>query len=311
VPDKVPLRTLIILSLMPLFFSTNIIFGREAVASVEPWTLAFIRWFSCALIMMPFAASSIDQHMATFKLYWKRLMLMGFLGMWICGALVYLALKYTSATNGTLIYTSSPVLIIFLEWAFRGRKVGWREFAGIAIAMIGIMIIIFRGSLDVLMSLNFNIGDMIFVLTAISWSIYSVLLKSSAYDDIPTSTLFTVIAFMGALTLAPFTIIEIVYQDTFPTSIASWSNIGGIILFSSLIAFMAFQFGVKTAGASLAGIFMYLLPVYGVAMAVLYLGESIHPFHIAGILTVSGGVMLATMPQRFLEKLPGFRKQAA
>ena len=308
--SNVPLKTYVILAFMPLFFSTNIIFGRVAVASVEPWTLAFIRWFSCALILTPFIAPSIVQHMAIFKKQWKRLLLLGFLGMWICGALVYLALKYTTATNGTLIYTSSPVLIIFLEWIFRGRKVGIREFVGIAIAMLGVLIIIFRGSTEVLMSLNFNSGDLLFVLSAISWSIYSVLLKTPEFDTVPTISLFAVIAFMGALTLAPFTIIEIVSYDSFPTSLPSWTNIAGIVLFASLIAFSAFQFGVKMAGAPVAGIFMYLLPVYGVGMAVMVLGEKFEHYHLAGILTVSGGVIIATIPLTMLRKLPGVSRHS-
>ncbi len=310
VPAKTPAITFVILAFMPLFFSTNIIFGRVAVSTVEPWTLAFIRWFTCTLILMPFVAHSIVQHSTTLRLQWRRLLLLGVLGMWICGALVYLALKYTSATNGTLIYTSSPVLIIFLEWLFRGRKVGVREFTGIAIAMIGVLIIIFRGSLDVLLSLNFNTGDLLFVITAVSWAIYSVLLKSPALDSIPTITLFSVIAFMGALTLAPFTIIEIVYQNAFPTGLASWINIAGIVLFASLIAFSAFQYGVKTAGAPIAGIFMYLLPVYGVGMAVVFLGESFELYHLAGIITVSGGVIIATLPVSLLRKLPGLKSRA-
>ncbi len=252
---------------------------------------------------MPFVASSITEHLDALMRVKRRLLLLGFLGMWICGALVYLALKYTSATNGTLIYTSSPVLIIFLEWLFRGRNVGRREFLGIAIAMLGVLVIVFRGDLDVLMSLDFNPGDMIFVLTAISWSIYSVLLKSPDLDPVPTLTLFTVIAFMGAVTLAPFTIVEIVYYDAFPTGAVVWLNIAGIIFLSSIIAFSAFQYGVKSAGASVAGIYMYLLPVYGVGMAVLFLGESFELYHVAGILTVSGGVILASFPVSMLQRM--------
>jgi len=299
--------TTAILVLAPLFFSTNIIFGRVTVETTEPWTLAFIRWFFCALILMPFVAPSIALHLDALKRMKIRLLLLGFLGMWICGALVYLALKYTSATNGTLIYTSSPVLIIFLEWLFRNRKVGLREFIGIAIALTGVLVIVFRGSIDVLMSLSFNPGDMLFVLTAISWAIYSVLLKSPDLDPVPTLTLFTVIAFMGAVTLAPFAIIEIVYFDAFPTGGDVWLNIAGIILLSSIIAFSAFQYGVKKAGASVAGLYMYLLPVYGVGMAVLFLGESFELYHVAGIITVSGGVMLASMPATLLQRLPGVR----
>ena len=53
---------------------------------------------------------------------WGRIALLGFLGMWICGALVYLALRYTTATNATLIYTTSSVMILLLDWALRDRS---------------------------------------------------------------------------------------------------------------------------------------------------------------------------------------------
>jgi drug/metabolite transporter (DMT)-like permease len=184
-----------------------------------------------------------------------------------------------------------------------------KEFAGIAIALFGVLIIIFRGDINVLLSLNFNLGDMIFVATAISWSVYSVMLKTPAFEGIPTIVLFTTIALMGAITLAPFTIVEIVYQDAFPTSLNAWGHISGIVVFSSLIAFTAFQYGVKTVGASLAGIFMYFLPVYGVGMAVFYLGETFHLFHLAGILTVSGGVILATIPLGLVRNYSWFKRR--
>ena len=100
---------------MPLFFSSNIIFGRAVTDQVEPFTLAFIRWGVTALILLPFVGSAISANRALIRQSLHQLAVLGILGMWICGALVYLALDYTTATNGTLIYTSSPVLIILIE----------------------------------------------------------------------------------------------------------------------------------------------------------------------------------------------------
>ncbi|EFL90189.1 DMT family transporter [Ahrensia sp. R2A130] len=288
----------LLLAIMPLFFSSNIIFGRAAVDDVEPFTLAFIRWTSSALILLLITAGAVRAAWPAIRSAGSLLFINAFLGMWICGALVYLALKYTSATNGTLIYTSSPVLIILTEWLFRGRAVGWREIVGITAALIGVVVIVAKGSFAVLAALKFNAGDLIFVLAAISWAIYSVVLKSKAFDGIPTLPLFTVTAACGGVLLAPFAVAETVWLSTFPNTWSSWGNIAGIVFISSLLAFSAFQYGVKVLGPSVAGISLYLLPVYGVTLAVIWLGEELATYHGWGIALVLSGVIFATLPKR-------------
>ena len=281
---------------MPAFFSTNIVFGRGAIGSVEPFTLAFLRWFLAGSIL----ALALRGPFAGFD--WRRLTVpllgMGFLGMWVCGALVYVALQDTTATNGTLIYTSSPVLIILLEWALRGRRIGWREAVGVAIALLGVVVIVCRGDPDILLGLRFNRGDVIFVATAISWAFYSVWLKSERFGGLDTFALFAAIALCGAALLAPFAAYEIVDTGRFPLTLGAWGWIAGIVVLSSLIAFSAFSYGVTVLGSSITGIFLYLLPVYGVGLSVLLLGEDLRPYHGAGIALVLGGVVLATLPSR-------------
>ena len=165
------LTVYLVLFLMPLMFSTNIVFGRAAITEVEPFTLAFLRWSLSALILMPFAIGTIREEMALVRKLGAQFLGLGFLGMWICGAIVYVALKDTSATNGTLIYTTSPVIVILLEYFFRGRKIALREAAGIILAFIGVWIIVFKGSFQNVLNLQFNAGEILFVQTAISWSV--------------------------------------------------------------------------------------------------------------------------------------------
>lgn len=291
-----------VLLLMPLFFCSNIIFGRAVAGEVEPFTLAFIRWFLTALILLPFVWVKLNRRRTTIVSWTKQLALLGFLGMWVCGAMVYMALEYTTATNGTLIYTSSPVLIILIEWLFRGRKAGLREAIGVSLALIGVVIIVVKGSLDTLLSLTFNMGDLIFVFAAISWAIYSVLLKAENLVPFQTLPLFMLIAAMGALLLFPFAVVETIWMQTFPVTMDVWMNIAGIVLLASLLAFSTFQYGVKVIGPSLTGIFMYLLPVYGVSLAVIFLGEKLAYYHLWGALMVLPGVIVATWPKKSLPK---------
>ncbi len=282
---------------MPLFFSTNLIFGRATVPLVEPWTLAFLRWCIAFLILLPFCWKSLVQNLPIFRQYWPTLLLLGFLGMWICGAVVYFALKHTTATNGTLIYTTSPIIVVILEWQFRGRHMVIREFIGILLAIVGIVAIVFKGSLQQLLQLEFSIGDLLILISAISFALYSLILKRSVFNNIPSLTMFTIVSCAGAATLFPFAIFEIFYFQDFPTGGQEWLNIAGMVFISSILAFLIFQIGVNNVGPSLTSLFMYLLPLYGVGLSVIFLNESIEIYHIFGSILIITGVIAATLPK--------------
>ena len=300
---------LTILFVMPLFFSSNLVFGRAAIDEVGPFTLAFLRWSLTALVLAVVGRAALVAHGAALRRLSARWFAMAFLGMWVCGALVYWALVHTTATNGTLIYTASPVLIVVIE-GFRGRRVANREIAGIALAIVGIVAIVARGRLDALFSLGFNVGDLVFVATAVSWAAYSVLLKAKCVQAVPTVASFCVLSAAGAILLLPFAVLEWPHAGV-PVTTAAWWQVAGIVVFSSLLPFSAYQMGVRVVGPSLTGVFLYLLPVYGVAMAVLFLGEELRTFHVAGITLVLGGVVLATFPTSALSRVKARRGMSA
>ena len=284
----------------PLFFSSNLIFGRGVIDEVSPFTLALIRWGAVALALAPFIHASRAAIKASLKSDSRLLLLLAFLGMWICGGGVYLALQWTTATNGTLIYTTSPVIILVIEALFGGRRIGIREGIGSLIAFLGVATIILRGDPVALFNLDFNIGDLIFVAAAIAWAVYSIRYRSPRLQHIPTPALLGLLAAIGALMLIPASLVEFLAGARVPVTGEAWGGIAGIVVFASLLAFSSFQFGIRQLGAPLAGVFMYLLPPYGVLLAVTFLGETLQSFHLAGIALVIGGVILATLPVDWL-----------
>lgn len=306
-PASSPGRTrlaILVMIVTPLFFSSNLIFGRGVVDEVAPFTLALVRWGAVAIALAPFILVEWDTVRALLTVSLRRLLILAFLGMWVCGAIVYLALGWTSATNGTLIYTTSPVIIILIEALFFGRRIGWREGAGALVAFAGVATIVLRGDPLRLLSLDFNLGDLLFVAAAIAWATYSVLYRSGPLRAISNMALFAVVAAGGALLLAPFAAAEWYLGLPLPVTPAAWGGIAGIVFFASLLAFSGFQFGVRELGAPLAGMFMYLLPPYGVGLAVIFLGESLEPFHLAGIAMVMAGIVLATLPAGLFARRP-------
>ncbi|SNY93317.1 EamA domain-containing membrane protein RarD [Cohaesibacter sp. ES.047] len=291
-----------LLAFCPFFMASNIIIGAVAVRTVEPFTLTFLRWGLAFLIILPFAWRAMIKSRETLIRQWRLVLLNSFLLMVPCGAGVYWSLKYTSATNGTLIYTATPVLIIVMEWLFRGRAISTREIIGILFAMCGILCIIFKGSLAVMMDVQFNAGDLLFVVAASGFAIYSVVSKSKALQPVPMVGMFAVVAVVGALMQIPVMAFELV-EYGFPQALDQWLSIGGLALVASVLAFITYQYGILVLGPSTAGMVMYLLPPVGVLLAVVFLGEDFKTFHLFGLVLVMSGIILATFPRRYLPQM--------
>ena len=287
-----------VLVLTPLFFSSNLVFGRATISEVAPFTLAFLRWGLCAVILLPFVLRARAQALSLLVQVPLLILVLGFLGMGVSGAVPYYGLQFTTATNATLIYTTSPIMIILLERIFLGRPFRWREALGVAIAFLGVAVILFKGDLQNLLTVSINFGDLLIVFASLSWAAYSILFRDGRLSVLPIMALFGLVCLAGALVLAPFSLFEFWSGARMPTTFAAWQGIAGIVIFSSLLAFSGFQSGLRTFGPSITGISLYLMPVYGVVLAILLLDERPEAYHAAGIVLVLAGVVLATYPKR-------------
>ena len=288
------LRAYLILAVMPLLFASNLVIGRAAIETVPPWTLAFMRWSLAALVLLPFAQSGVRQNAKAIAAEWRRFAVLGFLGMWICGGVVYVSLKLTTATHATLIYTTSPVIVVLLAAILARKPLPLSQLLGVLIAMTGVAVTVTQGNLAGLLHLDLNLGDLGIFICAASWAIYSLVLKRRAFEAIPTIASFFVIAAAGAAMLLPCMLYEMATVGGFPASQKAWISIAGLVIFSSILSYWSYQCSVRTVGPSVTAVFMYLLPVYGIALAVLFLGESFRLYHAVGLVLAIGGVVLAT-----------------
>jgi drug/metabolite transporter (DMT)-like permease len=281
---------------MPLFFVSNLVIGRAITNAVEPSTLAFWRWSLASLMLLPFAWRGLVQYAPRLVALWRELLVLGVLGMLVCGAGVYLSLRYTTATNAALIYTSSAILIVVMEAFFFRVRLSPARIIGALIGFAGVATILLHGELSRLLSLQFNIGDLGMAFCAFAWAIYSVLLKKKELKALPTLPLFAAIAIVGTLAVTPFMFCELFAAGAFPHGREQWIAIVALALFPSVIAFGLFQLLVKFAGPSPTGMAMYLLPAYGAALAVATLGEQLYAYHAIGLALVLAGIALATDP---------------
>ena len=286
------------LILAPILLSTNMIFGKAAIDAVGPGTLAFYRWLITALILWVLLFPSIWANRALILANLPRIILLASLGMGVCGAGVYAALIFTSATNSGLIYGVSPILILLFGAYFLAETIRPMQWAGVAVALTGAMVIVTKGDLNVLRELSFNVGDLLMLAAITAWALYSVFVKQGLFRQLSTFTGLALLAMGGALVNAPLFIAEGLNYGFVPMEPKVWWAIAGLVCLSSFGAFGTYTTAIAMLGPGRTGPVMYLLPVHTVLMSVFFLGETFKPYHGVGLALVLSGVILATLRMR-------------
>lgn len=277
--------------------ASNPVLGRAVAHVVPPIGLAFWRWLLAFLMILPLAIPGLLIHRHRLLAEWRRFLLLGFLGQGISGAIVYYGLERTSATNASLIYATSPVMVLVIAAIWLGDRIRPRQVAGILLAMVGVLVILTRGDVEVLRHLSFNLGDLLVLIGAVSWSVFTILLRQTR-NPLPVVTSFAANALAGVLVLAPFYLWESLAIRPVPFTMATTLSLLGVALFASVLAFLAYQKAIARMGVAQASTALYVSPLWAALASWLLLGEGLEMFHLLGVLLVLPGVTLATLPSR-------------
>ena len=272
--------------------ATNIIVARGGVEYVPPVSLAFWRWLTVFLILLPFFYSEILSNKKFInKEFWK-LFFLGSMGCGVCGAFPFIAGMSTTMANMGIIYTSSPIFIIIISAIFFQEKINFLKIIGLISCLIGVFAIIIKGDLNLLINLKFTIGDLWMLAAAVGWALYSIYLfywKS----ELSIFQRFTLVSFFGALSLLPFYMAEefLVARTVFNEEFYMWVLFAAIS--PGIIAFTLYTQAQKNLGASLTGFTLYVFTIYGAIYGYFLFDEKLESFHYVGTALVFLGVYLA------------------
>src|SRR6478609_2924382 len=125
----------LLLSLTSLFWSLNWVVGKALVGIVSPFALTFFRWLVAVAMMLPFAWPQIRSHWPTIRTHWKAIAWLGFWGTGLHNAFAYVGLQYTTATNGAILNSAIPILIILLGWLIYRETITRLQTLGVAISL--------------------------------------------------------------------------------------------------------------------------------------------------------------------------------
>lgn len=283
----------LMLFIAPVLMASNMLAARWVEGSIPAVSLAFWRWALTLVVLAPFVAGGLWRRRALLAAEWRTVLVLGALGMGVCGPPVYLGAQTTTATNIGMIYASTPILIVLLARLFWGAPVSPTKAAGIALCLAGVVTIIARGDPSVLLSLSFAPGDLWIVFAALGWALYSVLLRYRP-SRLPLTERFAAIVLGGVVCMLPFYAAEMALGHWPPATLETAGIMVFLALVPGLAAYLLYGRLVAQLGAQRTGMLMYLVPLYNAGLAYLLLAEMPQLFHVAGAALILPGLYLAT-----------------
>ncbi len=276
-----------------LFWSGNFVVGRAVHALVPPVALAFWRWTGALLLVLGFAwPHLLRDREALWKSRWEMVLLSA-LGVATFNTLVYFGLRTTTVTNGVLMQSTMPVLILGVSFLIYRERVRWLQLAAVGVSLGGVAIIVSQGSWETLSALALSPGDLLIFLAVCSYAVYSVLLRRRPQVH-PLSFLAASFALGGAM-LSPLYLWEhLAIRPLHPEPVVM-AAIAYVAIFPSLLSYLCFNRAVELAGANRAGQFLHLMPLFGSILAAIFLGERLQAHHLAGAALIAAGIGLASL----------------
>lgn len=286
----------LLLVLTTLFWAGNFVLARAIHLDLQPFTLAFLRWTLALLIIAPWWLGRAWRLRQVLREHLPVLTLQGILGVGCFNTLVYFGVQHTQASNAMLMQSAVPVVILLMAALFLREPAGPRQWLGVGLSLSGVLVLVSRGSVEVLAAFDFNQGDLWIFLAMLSWSLYTLGLrwKPAALDGF---TFFGFSVLVGVVALFPFMLWE--QGGTAALELTEpfvWTVIY-MAIFPSILSFLFWNYGVEKLGAATAGLFIHLMPMFGLMLATIFLGERLGWYHLAGVLLIFTGLYIAILAQ--------------
>lgn len=289
------------LGLTTFFWALMFYLGKYAVAYMSPESISGWRFLLAGLVLAPVVALREGIDWQGLKNNIVPLLIMAIVGIGGFNLALFHGLRYTSPINTSLIMALCPALIAVFGALLTGERIGVRQQAGLVLGIIGVVVVITGGSLAVLLALSFQRGDLFILLAATCWAIYSTIPKRFI-TGLPSLQVTVGTVSLGGVLLSMYAnSTQVDFFSSPPLGVIA--AIVAMSLLGSVLAYIWWNDGVRQVGASMAAMFMNLVPIFAALIGVV-LGQSIGLPQIVGAVLVIGGVWLATTQVASPARLP-------
>ncbi|OCP08029.1 MULTISPECIES: DMT family transporter [unclassified Ensifer] len=279
------------LCITALFWGGNSVAGKMAVGHVSPMMLTTLRWVFALIVILVLMTPQIRRDWDKIRKHWLQLLAYGAIGFTTFNALLYSALKYTSAINAVILQAGIPMLIFLFNFALFRTKASVAQVIGFTVTLVGVLVTAAHGDITSLLSLEFNFGDALMIAACVVYAGYTVALRYK--PTMHWQSFIAAPAFGALLSAIPLLFWEIGTGTAIVPDSTGWIIVLYAAIFPSLMSQVLYVRGVEMIGANRAGLFINAIPVFGTLLSVMLIGETLHLFHLVALLLVLGGIAIA------------------
>ncbi|MGE5378575.1 MAG: DMT family transporter [Bacteroidota bacterium] len=267
-------------------WGASFIATKVALRDISPVSIVWLR-FAMGVIILGIAVGLRKQFSLLDKSEWLYFALLGFLGITFHQWLQSNALRTSEAGTTAWIVSTTPVFMALLGWVVLKEKLGWIKTAGILLAFVGVLLVVYDGDFSSLSLRGFGKpGDILILISAINWAIFSVLSRRGLKTHPATLMMFYVMTLGWVFTsIIFFTTGDI--SEVGRLTLNSWVAVAFLGVFCSGLAYIAWYDALKALSTAQTGVFLYIEPLIAVVVAFFILGEAITAASLLG-----GGIIL-------------------
>ena len=284
--------TLPCLLLPPILWGSNFVVGRAVHDAIDPISLNYIRWLIAFVLLAPLSWPALRRCWRLIAARWLWILVLSLLSVVSFNTLVYLALSMTTSAQGALIHAATPFVTMAFAMILIGEPFCARQLGGSLLSFGGAVLVITDG----VVSLSFNHGDGLMLVTVLIWALFSVLLKQRP-REVPALALLSVVIAAGIIIQTP---LYLVFGGSFldlvgqaPEALAGAVYLG---VAASALAYWLWDKGIEAAGPTAASQYFHLMPLSAAVMAWCVLHETLSTFQWVGAGLVLLGLIAAQGP---------------
>lgn len=274
-----------------IFYGGVFIAGKIVAPYLPPFTTAFLRFFIALFFLILFFLVMYGKLPRINLRQIPLILFLGITGIAANNFMLFLGLKYISASRASMIASLNPAITALLSNLIFKEKLGKFNFMGIIISLTGAFIVIFKGDLQVILQGKIGIGELLILGCVVCWSAFTLAGKILVKELKPLIAI-SYACLVGNMILIIPAILEGELQNFRQYNIAVWISIFFMGFFGTTLALLWFYEGIAKIGPSRAAIFINLQPVFATLIAVFILHENISFSFIVGAIFVLSGIYL-------------------
>ena len=285
------LKIYLLMIMATFFWAGAFIAAKLGVYELSPTILTFLRMGIAAVIIFPIMVIKLGTNWKLKKNEIKIVLATSIVGMIGYHMFFFTALKYTTASNASMINATNPLITAVLASLFASERITPKKIAMLLLAFCGVVYIIIAGNINSLATLVLNKGDFIMLCGTFLWAVYGIIVKKAVPIMGPLK-LTTYTFLFCALIMTPFAIFAFATTNAFSVGINPYIAVIYMAIFPTVIGYSIQQYAIAQIGPSKASLFINLVPIISTILAVIFLNEHIRSYHLIGATMIITAVIV-------------------